>query len=763
MHLEQLIETSVPILTATISVGAAVNLIQKASSSYLLFEHEEKFFLIASQALLRTIASTPDWQTVELWSVASTPVEAISIPKVVDLHYLLDCFRASKSPALPAIDRHRQVVGLISRLAVLERLAQGQSCFTKNFFTENSTEHKFVETQRDRLIQKELELKRWSDCLQEKQDMLDNIELSVLHNEQALQRSQAQIDSILNSIEDVVWSLQANTRQVLYMNASTLKVCGRPAADFIQNRDLWHQVIHPDDRELFQKTFRDIYTQDSQDHEFRVVWPNGEIRWVRNRARLIKDLDGKPLRIDGITSDITSRRQVQDQLRYDALHDKLTGLANRTLLSDRITQAFHHVERQPQSCFAILFLDLDRFKVINDSLGHQAGDQILITIAERLKSCQREVDTLARLGGDEFVVLLEDLENRTIAVKIAERINQVLSEPILLNGQDIAVTNSIGITFGDSTLSTRIDPVAALLRDADIAMYRAKAAGTGQYAIFDSSMHQQALAELHLENDLRRVLQRLKGADPDASEFVVYYQPIFSLQSEQICGFEALIRWHHPTKGLIPPNDFLWLAEATGQIIPIDYWVLQTACRQLQLWCDQFPSLAPLTMNVNLSSKHFDKQGLIEFLDQTLQQTGIQGHQLKLEITETLIISNPEKANQILHQLQDRQIQICLDDFGTGYSSLNYLHTFPFNNLKIDRSFLQQLEQVSEKPSNKEVVRTIINLGIILGMEVVAEGIEKLEQVEYLKSLNCQYGQGYFYSRPVEAEKMTRFLTSQLV
>jgi diguanylate cyclase (GGDEF)-like protein/PAS domain S-box-containing protein len=754
MHLSELIEPSIPVSTATITVNTAVNLMQKAPSPYLLVEQNQSFLLITSQALLQTIASTPNWQAVELQSVPSIPVEAISISGDVDLHWLLNRFHQCNAPALPVIDQYRQVVGLLLKSTILELSAQVQVSSTQI--------GRAIASPHEQSMQKEAELEQLIDCLQEKQDMLSELELSLIHNEQALQQSQIQIDSILSSIEDAVWSLQANTLQILYINASTLKVCGRTASEFIQNRHLWQQVIHPDDLQQTQKTFRELYTHHYQDHEFRIIWPNGEIRWVRTRARLKNDAEGNPLRIDGITSDITEHRQIQDQLRYDALHDKLTGLANRNLLNDRIAQAFHHSERQNKSYFAILFLDLDRFKVINDSLGHQAGDQVLIAMAERLCSCQREVDTVARLGGDEFVIVLENLENHTRAVKIAERIHQVLSEPILVNGHDIVVTTSIGIAFGSSKLFNRKDPVAALLRDADTAMYQAKSSGAGYYAIFNDSMHRQALAELYLETDLRRVLQGLKSVDYRTTELTVYYQPIFSLNSGRVCGFEALIRWQHPIKGLIPPADFLGLAEETGQIVIIDYWVLEMACRQLQSWRRQFLSLAPLTMNVNLSSKHFNKTGLVEFVDRTLQQTGTQGHQLKLEITETVIISNPGKANKVLQQLQDRQIQICLDDFGTGYSSLSYLHTFPFNNLKIDRSFVQQLDRFSENTSNKEVVRTIINLGTILGMDVVAEGIETPEQINYLKSLDCQYGQGYFFSPPLEVSKMTDFLELQL-
>jgi diguanylate cyclase (GGDEF)-like protein/PAS domain S-box-containing protein len=754
MHLTELIEPAVPVSDATITVDAAVKLVQKASSPYLLVEHNQGFSLVTSLALLQTIASTPNWKVVELKFVPSIPVEAICISLDFDLHWLLNRFQHCNAPALPVVDRDGQAVGLLIKSTVLELSAQAQA---PSMLGKES-----VAPSHEQLRQKEVEIERMIEHLQEKQEMLSELELSLLHNEQALQQSQIQIDSILNSIEDVVWSLQAHTLQILYINASTLKVCGRETSEFIQNRHLWLQVIHADDREQAQKAFQDLYVHHFQDHEFRVVWPNGEIRWVRTRARLTNDADGTPLRIDGITSDITKQRQIQDQLQYDALHDKLTGLANRNLLSDRIEQAFHHSERQSKSCFAILFLDLDRFKVINDSLGHQAGDQVLIATAERLRSCQRDVDTVARLGGDEFVIVLENLENHTRAVKIAERIHQVLSEPILLNGHDIVVTTSIGIAFGSNKLFNRKDPVAALLRDADIAMYRAKASGAGHYAIFNDSMHRQALAELYLETDLHRVIQGLKSVDYRTSELAVYYQPIFSLDSGRVCGFEALVRWQHPIKGLIPPADFLGLAEETGQIVMIDYWVLEMACRQLQSWCRQFLSLGPLTMNVNLSSKHFNKTGLIEFVDRTLQQTDTQGHQLKLEITETVIISNPEKANKVLQQLQDRQIQVCLDDFGTGYSSLSYLYNFPFDNLKIDRSFIQQLDRFSEKTSNKEVVRTIINLGTILGMDVVAEGIETSNQVNYLKSLKCQYGQGYFFSPPIDVTKMTDFLKLQL-
>jgi diguanylate cyclase (GGDEF)-like protein/PAS domain S-box-containing protein len=753
MKLAELIEPSVSVFSATMTVNTAVNLVQKAASPYVLVEHPQGFSLITSQALLQTIASTPNWQDVELQAVPSILVEALSITHDVELPWLLDHFQQCEAPALPVIDQYRQVVGLLIKSMVLERSAQKQASPTSAVAVIAPLP----------LMHKEAELERLRNRLQEKQDMLSELELSLLHNEEALQHSQTQIDSILDSIEDVVWSLQADTLQILYINASTLNVYGRTTSEFVQNRHLWHQVIHPDDQEQARKTFQDIYVCDHQDHECRIICPNGEIRWVRIRAHLKKSADGTPLRIDGITSDITERRQIQEQLRYDALHDKLTGLANRNLLSDRITQAFRHSERNHQSCFAVLFLDLDRFKVINDSLGHQAGDRILIATAERLRFCQRDVDTVSRLGGDEFVVVLENLENCTSAVKIAERIHQVLSEPILLNGHDIAITTSIGIAFGASELLKSEDPVAEILRDADTAMYRAKASGTGHYAIFDSSMHHQAVAELHLETDLRRVLQSIKNSDSYTSELVVYYQPIFSLESAKICGFEALVRWQHPTKGLILPAGFLGIAEVTGQISVIDCWVLETACRQLHLWRDQFPSLAPLTINVNLSSKHFNNPDLINFLDQTLQQTGVQGHQLKLEITETVIISNPEKANVVLQQLQDRQIQVCLDDFGTGYSSLSYLHNFPFNNLKIDRSFVQHLDQCSEKKSNKEVVRTIINLGNILGMDIVAEGIEKLEQFNYLKSLKCQYGQGYFFSPPIDVVQMTDFLKLQVI
>ena len=752
MDLTRLIET-VPVLASTGTLATAVNLILQTSSAYLVVTGEQGFSLLTSQALLMGIVFASDWQALTVQSVPLLPVTALTTAEDQDFSQLLAFFERDQCPALPVTGRDRQVIGLLRKSAVLEQFALEQRA------AEYRTN---LGTQRSQLLQKEQELVQLSTILDQKQEVLDELALSLLHNEKALQHSQAQIDSILNSIEDVVWSLQANTLQILYINASVLKVYGRSAAAFVQNRNLWQQVIHPEDQDMAQRTFQDIYLQEFQDQEFRVVWPNGEIRWVRNRARLIKDSSGNPLRIDGITSDITTRRDIQEQLRHDAFHDKLTGLANRALLSDRIVQSLRHRDRQRYSCFAILFLDLDRFKVINDSLGHQAGDQILLTIAQRLQSCQREVDTLARLGGDEFVILLEDLENPAVAVKVAERIHQVLSEPILLNGHEISVTTSIGITFGDNTSANHADPVAALLRDADTAMYRAKASGTGQHTIFDNSMHQQALAELYLENDLRRVLQSLSRDEPQASEMAVYYQPIFSLHSEQLCGFEALIRWQHPIKGLLAPDQFLWVAEATGQIVALDYWVLQTACRQQQLWSAQFPSLPPLSININLSSRHFESPGLIELVDQMLLQSGIPGHLLKLEITETLLISNPEKTNQILQQLQERQVQICLDDFGTGYSSLSYLHNFPFNCLKIDRSFLQQIEPSSDRQKNKEVVRTIIQLGTILGMDVVAEGIENVAQVEYLKLLNCQYGQGFFYSRPIDAEAMTCFLAQQV-
>ncbi len=451
--------------------------------------------------------------------------------------------------------------------------------------------------------------------------------------------------------------------------------------------------------------------------------------------------------------ELAERQRMEAQLRHDAFHDALTGLPNRVLLMDRLEHVLHLAQRRSQRHlptqsyqFAVLFLDLDRFKVVNDSLGHTAGDQLLKKVAQQLQLCLRMGDTVARLGGDEFVILLEDIQGISDAIEVAHRIHQELKAPILLDGHEVFISTSIGITLN----SAHYREPDQLLRDADIAMYRAKKRHRGGYEIFDASMHTQALRQLQLESDLQRAIER--------QELRVHYQPIISLESQCIEGFEALVRWQHPEQGMISPDEFIPIAEDTGLIMTIDLWVLQAACRQLYIWLHEFPTLPDLTVSVNLSGKQFSHAELISQIDHILNTSGLCGSRLKVEITEGVLIENAEVAATILRQFQDRNIQVCLDDFGTGYSSLSYLHRFPVDSLKIDRSFITLLESDVEK---LEIVKAIVNLGSNLGLNIVAEGIETPRQLSYLQAIQCHSGQGYYFAHPLESSAVSGLLRQQ--
>jgi diguanylate cyclase (GGDEF)-like protein len=451
--------------------------------------------------------------------------------------------------------------------------------------------------------------------------------------------------------------------------------------------------------------------------------------------------------------DITERKQAEEQLIYNAFYDRLTGLPNRALFMDRLRQAVERTKQVHRSQsldrayqFAVLFLDLNRFKVINNGLGTQIGDRLLQDYAHRLQTCLRPTDTLARLGGDEFGILLEGIQDLSDATRAANSIHQTLSLPFYLEGSEVFMTLSIGIAIGTIGEEQPED----LLRDASIAMYRAKAQGKACYEVFDPSMHELVVDRLQLETDMRRAIER--------QEFCVYYQPIVSLSQGKITGFEALLRWQHPQRGLVSPNEFIPAAEETGLITPIGWWVLREACQQMSVWQKQFPATPPLTINVNLSCKQFTQPDLLEQIDTILQETQLAVGTLKLEITESLVMENLELVKGLLLELKTRKIHLCIDDFGTGYSSLSRLHHFPISTLKIDRSFISRIGAFGE---NSEIIQAIVNLAQNLSMDVVAEGIELLEQISPLIALQCEYGQGNFFSRPVDGDAASALLTAQ--
>ncbi|MGZ6141818.1 MAG: putative bifunctional diguanylate cyclase/phosphodiesterase [Myxococcales bacterium] len=431
-------------------------------------------------------------------------------------------------------------------------------------------------------------------------------------------------------------------------------------------------------------------------------------------------------------TDVTARRKAQARLLQAAFYDPLTGLPNRALFKDRIEVAFARAKGREAARFAVLFLDLDRFKLVNDSLGHRAGDELLVQIARRLESCRRAGDTVARLGGDEFTLLVEGVTGEEEAISVAERVHRALAPPFVVEGHEVFAGASIGIALG----GPNTDRVEHLLRDADTAMYRAKVRGS-RHAVFDSSMHERAMAALRLENELRRALER--------GELRVHYQPIVDLATGRAQGVEALVRWEHRERGLVPPSEFIPLAEETGLVVPLGRWVLDEACRALSVLPE------PLTLSVNLSGRQLLMPDFGQELKAMLARSGLSPSRLKLELTESMLIGNGAAAIQALNSLRATGVRLCIDDFGTGYSSLSYLHELPIDSLKIDRSFVGAMAEDHRKV---KIVQTILLLGKGLSIEVVAEGVETEQQAQILRRLGCERAQGYYFARPAPLEQL---------
>jgi diguanylate cyclase (GGDEF)-like protein/PAS domain S-box-containing protein len=529
----------------------------------------------------------------------------------------------------------------------------------------------------------------------------------------------------------------------LQVNHSLCKLLGYSERELMAIDYL--SVLHPSDVSAALASFKNLLRGKipSCQVEKRYLNKSGQEVWGLWSASVTQDAHTKTPNLIFQIQNITDRKRAEERLHHDAFHDALTGLPNRALFMDHLELAIARLQRREDEIFAVLYLDLDRFKVVNDSLGHMVGDQLLIGIARRLEHCLRPGDTIARLGGDEFTVLLEDADDGTTVTQIAERIQKELSAPFSLRGREVFTTVSIGIALSSNEYKRSED----ILRDADTAMYRAKSMGKARHETFDAGMRSQAISLLQLETDLRGALER--------REFLVVYQPIMSLETGDLRGFEALIRWPHPERGLISPMDFIPVAEETGMIVQIGEWVLREACEQMHRWQVIFPSDQPIFMSVNLSVKQFSQQDLIERVAAILKETQLASTSLKLEITESAVMENVESATNMLKQLRALGVQLSMDDFGSGYSSLSNLHRFPINTLKIDRSFITRMVENNE---NAEIVRTISGLAHNLGMDVVAEGVETREQLEILRALGCQYGQGYFFAKPLDTRSAEAFI-----
>ena len=506
------------------------------------------------------------------------------------------------------------------------------------------------------------------------------------------------------------------------------------------------QISHPEDWQIHHNLEQKLIEGEELDFqvEQRFIARDGRIVDTLLKVVVIRDAEGEPLHFNNQIVDISDRKSMEKQLLHDALHDALTGLPNRALFMDRLQQQLKKSQNQQNYLFAVLFLDLDRFKVVNDSVGHLVGDKLLIEIARRLENSIAPTDTVARLGGDEFTILLEDISSKTEATLVAESIYQTLSFPFNIEGYELFTTASIGIALS----SVGYEKPEDILRDADLTMYSAKEHGKARYEVFDNSLRDRALLRLELETDLRRAIER--------KEFEVYYQPITSLKLGTLSGFEALARWKHPTKGYISPVDFIPICEETGSIVPLGNWLLKEACQTVRNWQLKYPEHPAIRISVNVSGLQFHESRLIESVENVLEETGLEGKFLKLEITESTLIDNMETVTDIILKLREKQIQFSIDDFGTGYSSLSYLHRFPVDTIKIDRSFVSQMQA----DDNSAIVKAIIALAHMLNMDVIAEGIETSSQLAQLRLLQCEYGQGFFFSKPLDKERAEALIAS---
>ncbi len=566
--------------------------------------------------------------------------------------------------------------------------------------------------------------------------------------QQALSASEERYALAAQGANDGLWDWNLLTEEI-YFSPRWQTMLGLSTGEIGNKKEDWFSRVHPEDIEQLKNAIASHLEGKVPylENEYRIQHKNGLTRWMLVRGLAVSSPTGKPQRLAGSQTDITEKKAAEAQLRYDSCHDSLTGLANRRLFMERLEEVIARTDDK-NYLFAVLFLDIDRFKVVNDTLSHKVGDRLLVAVARALESCVRPEDTVARLGGDEFTVLLDNIKGIDNATQAAERIQNQLSLPFNIGGNEVFGTVSIGIALSSNGYKQAED----ILRDADMTMYNVKTHRNGgqHYQIFDPNLHSKAMGMLQLENDLRGALGR--------QEFVLCYQPIVSLKNFRLVGFEALIRWQHPERGLVSPVQFIPMAEATGLINAIGYWTLEEACRQLKFWQEQFPGKPSLTISVNLSTKQFTQADLLDQIEKALQITGLESRFLKLEITESVLVENAERVNAMLVKMQQMGVRLSLDDFGTGYSSLSYMHSFPIDTLKIDRSFVTGVDTELGKI---EIIRTVVGLAWNLGMDTIAEGVETKTQMYQLKSLKCNSAQGYYFSRPLDVKAAVALIADE--
>ncbi|HEX7828100.1 MAG TPA: EAL domain-containing protein [Thermoanaerobaculia bacterium] len=555
----------------------------------------------------------------------------------------------------------------------------------------------------------------------------------------ALRESEERYALSARGANDGLWVWDVRTNDVYY-SPRWKSMLGFDEHEVGSAPDEWFSRVHPDDAELLRSAVDRHLSGETLhfENEHRMRCRDGSYRWMLSRGLAVRDTSGTATRIAGSQTDVTERKLAVDRLTHDAFHDALTQLPNRALFMDRLARAIETHRRHPESLFAVLFLDLDRFKVINDSLGHLLGDELLLAVAKRLSAFVRSSDTVARLGGDEFAMLLDGIDHEADAVRAARRIQEELLLPFRLGAHEVFTTVSIGIALS----TTGYDDPQDVLRDADIAMYRAKARGKARHEVFDTAMHDRTVELLRFETDLRRAIER--------DELRVYYQPVIEMKSGRVAGFEALLRWQRG-ETLVSAQSIVATAEETGLIVPIGEWVLREALRQARVWDG-------IDMHVNLSPRQLLQPDFIERVASIVAESGVAPERLHLEVTENLLIDNEETAVLLLRELRDIKVRLSLDDFGTGYSSLSLLRLFPFDTLKIDRSFLLDADAARAD----EIVRTIASLAKTLGMDVIVEGLETAEHVERMRGLGIRFAQGFHFARPLPVGEAERLLAGQL-